>query len=196
MRTGPAWIDARERASAYAARAVRFRSASGSAGAGRGGAPAQATRRAMAEKRMDGRLPPMELGTANKRECATPPRGRSCAQGRFPVSSAARSECEKEAVNDECQPALRTLAACGPFGPSVTSYSTFWPSARLRKPSAWIAVWWTNTSLPPPSGVMKPNPFASLNHFTVPVAIDHSHVAPDWPPSLYMELPVQNHHCR
>src|SRR6266849_2547230 len=34
-----------------------------------------------------------------------------------------------------------------------------------------MAVWWTNTSLPPPSGVMKPNPFESLNHFTLPVAI-------------------------
>src|SRR4029079_6311984 len=28
-----------------------------------------------------------------------------------------------------------------------------------------------NKSSPPPSGVMKPKPFASLNHLTVPVAI-------------------------
>src|SRR5439155_23652692 len=28
-----------------------------------------------------------------------------------------------------------------------------------------------NRSSPPPSGVIKPKPFASLNHFTVPVAI-------------------------
>jgi hypothetical protein len=28
-------------------------------------------------------------------------------------------------------------------------------------------------SSPPPSGVMKPKPFASLNHLTVPVAIVH-----------------------
>src|SRR5437879_9508708 len=28
-----------------------------------------------------------------------------------------------------------------------------------------------NRSSPPPSGVMNPKPFASLNHFTVPVAI-------------------------
>src|SRR5689334_18463384 len=34
-----------------------------------------------------------------------------------------------------------------------------------------IAVWWQKTSSPPPSCVMNPNPFASLNHFTVPVAI-------------------------
>src|SRR5882762_2082809 len=32
-----------------------------------------------------------------------------------------------------------------------------------------MAVWCTKQSLPPFSGVMKPNPFASLNHFTVPV---------------------------
>src|ERR1700737_3034409 len=34
-----------------------------------------------------------------------------------------------------------------------------------------IAVWWQNTSSPPLSWVMKPKPFESLNHFTVPVAI-------------------------
>jgi len=35
--------------------------------------------------------------------------------------------------------------------------------------SAEIAVWWTKQSFSPLSGVMKPKPFASLNHFTVPV---------------------------
>src|SRR5437879_5956101 len=30
-----------------------------------------------------------------------------------------------------------------------------------------------NRSSPPSSGVMKPKPFASLNHLTVPVAIQH-----------------------
>ena len=29
---------------------------------------------------------------------------------------------------------------------------------------------WTNTSFPPPSRAMKPKPFATLNHFTVPVS--------------------------
>src|SRR4051812_17441618 len=33
-----------------------------------------------------------------------------------------------------------------------------------------MAVWWTNTS-GAPSRVMKPKPFASLNHFTVPFSI-------------------------
>src|SRR3954468_11132530 len=31
--------------------------------------------------------------------------------------------------------------------------------------------WWTNRSRLPSSGVMKPNPLSSLNHFTVPVAM-------------------------
>src|SRR5437764_2831598 len=34
-----------------------------------------------------------------------------------------------------------------------------------------MPVWCTNRSLPGSSGVMKPNPLSSLNHFTVPVAI-------------------------
>src|SRR5215213_6081559 len=34
-----------------------------------------------------------------------------------------------------------------------------------------MPVWCTNRSLPWSSGVMKPKPFSSLNHFTVPVAI-------------------------
>src|SRR5438045_3214822 len=64
-----------------------------------------------------------------------------------------------------------TLRASGPFSPSAGSNSTRAPSARVLKPSLVIALKWTNTSLPPSSGVMKPYPFASLNHFTVPVAI-------------------------
>src|SRR4051794_31097447 len=34
-----------------------------------------------------------------------------------------------------------------------------------------MPVWWTNRSRPSSSGVMKPKPLSSLNHFTVPVAI-------------------------
>src|SRR5271166_6279945 len=30
---------------------------------------------------------------------------------------------------------------------------------------------WTNASLPPSSGWMKPKPFCGLNHFTVPIAM-------------------------
>src|SRR5206468_2473865 len=57
------------------------------------------------------------------------------------------------------------------FAPSTASNCTFAPSASDLKPSPTIDEWWTNTSLPPSAGVMNPYPFASLNHLTVPVAI-------------------------
>src|SRR4029450_1803209 len=63
------------------------------------------------------------------------------------------------------------LLACLPFGPWVTSKLTFWPSFRVLNPGMLIAEKCANRSSPPPSGVMKPNPLASLNHLTVPVAI-------------------------
>src|SRR4029079_11396489 len=67
-----------------------------------------------------------------------------------------------------------TFAAWRPFGPCTRSNSTVAPSASERKPLALIAEKWTNTSSPP-SIVMNPKPFASLNHFTVPVLrIDES----------------------
>src|SRR5262245_16866992 len=49
------------------------------------------------------------------------------------------------------------------------SNSTLSPSARLLNPDPWIALWWTKQSFCPSEGVMKPKPFASLNHLTVPV---------------------------
>src|SRR3989442_7898923 len=73
-------------------------------------------------------------------------------------------------ANNRSAQTLRTFCACKPFGPWATSNSTVSPSARLRKPSAWIAVKWTNTS-GPDSCAIKPKPFASLNHFTLPLAI-------------------------
>src|SRR5438132_13473991 len=63
------------------------------------------------------------------------------------------------------------LEACFPLGPVVTSNETFWPSFSDLKPGMLIAEKCANRSSPPPSGVMKPKPLASLNHFTVPVAI-------------------------
>src|SRR6188472_4542812 len=63
------------------------------------------------------------------------------------------------------------LLACLPLGPVVTSKETFWPSFSVLKPCILIAEKCAKRSSPPPSGVMKPKPFASLNHFTVPVAI-------------------------
>src|ERR1700710_1763642 len=61
--------------------------------------------------------------------------------------------------------------ACLPLGPCVTSNETFWPSLRDLNPCMLIAEKCAKRSSPPPSGVMKPKPFESLNHLTVPVAI-------------------------
>src|SRR5215216_4514251 len=66
-----------------------------------------------------------------------------------------------------------TFVACGPLPDSPSSYSTFAPSASVRKPSPAIPEKCTNASFPPSSGVMKPKPFSSLNHLTTPVAIQH-----------------------
>src|SRR5687767_3996755 len=68
-------------------------------------------------------------------------------------------------------PTSLTSEAWGPLAPSVTSYSTFAPSASDLKPSPWMLLKWTKTSFEPSSGVMKPYPFSSLNHLTVPVAM-------------------------
>src|SRR5580704_82023 len=51
------------------------------------------------------------------------------------------------------------------------SNETFWPSARVRIPAASTAETWTNTSLPPPSGEMKPKPLVVLKNFTVPMVM-------------------------
>src|SRR5215207_8943288 len=42
---------------------------------------------------------------------------------------------------------------------SAVSKETFWPSTSPRSPARSSAVAWTNTSLPPLSGWMKPKPF-------------------------------------
>src|SRR3954466_5387584 len=55
------------------------------------------------------------------------------------------------------------------------SNSTFLPSANDLKPLPWMAEWCTKQSFCPFDGVMKPKPFASLNHFTVPVVRAMSH---------------------
>src|SRR5215213_1570772 len=66
-----------------------------------------------------------------------------------------------------------TFVAWGPLPDSPSSYSTFAPSASVRKPSPEMPEKWTKASFPPSSGVMNPKPFSSLNHFTTPVAIQH-----------------------
>src|SRR5690348_8308138 len=52
---------------------------------------------------------------------------------------------------------------------------TCWPSFSVRRPAACTAVTCTNTSLPPPSGEMKPKPLVVLKNFTVPVVISVFH---------------------
>src|SRR3954469_20140162 len=66
------------------------------------------------------------------------------------------------------------LAARGPFGLCSTSYCTLSFSFSVLKPLAWMDEKCTKRSLLPSSGVMKPKPLASLNHFTLPVLIFHS----------------------
>src|ERR1700722_15053839 len=51
------------------------------------------------------------------------------------------------------------------------SKDTFWPSDSEVIPAASRAVAWTNTSLAPPSGEMKPKPLEELKNFTVPMVI-------------------------
>lgn len=63
------------------------------------------------------------------------------------------------------------LEACLPLGPWVTSNCTFCPSLRVLNPFMLMAEKCANKSSPPSSGVIKPKPFASLNHLTVPIAI-------------------------
>ena len=61
--------------------------------------------------------------------------------------------------------------ACLPLAPSVISKETRWPSFKLLKPGILIAEKCAKRSSPPASGVTKPKPLESLNHFTVPSAI-------------------------
>src|SRR6185295_6597498 len=63
------------------------------------------------------------------------------------------------------------LEACFPLGPCTTSKLTFCPSFSVLNPDMLMAEKWAKRSSLPSSGVMNPYPFASLNHFTVPVAM-------------------------
>src|SRR4051794_12805852 len=69
-----------------------------------------------------------------------------------------------------------TFVALGPLGPLSASNETLAPSASVLKPLPAMLLWCTNRSLLWSSGVMKPKPFSSLNHLTVPVAIMRSSV--------------------
>src|SRR5882762_10118195 len=54
---------------------------------------------------------------------------------------------------------------------TLDSKESFWPSLSELRPARSTALMWTNTSLPPSSGAMKPKPLVALNHLTVPVVI-------------------------
>src|SRR5918999_5174877 len=66
------------------------------------------------------------------------------------------------------------FVARAPFGLCSTSYWTLSFSFSVLNPDAWMAEKCTKRSLLPSSGVMKPKPLASLNHFTLPVLMSVS----------------------
>src|SRR3954453_8983861 len=68
-----------------------------------------------------------------------------------------------------------TLTAFGTLSPASDSYSTRAPSASEREAPASILLWSTKRSFLPSSCVMKPKPFSSLNHLTVPCAMYFLH---------------------
>src|ERR1017187_9391466 len=74
---------------------------------------------------------------------------------------------EKDGGSASANYRAATFEACRPLGPVVTSNSTAWPSFSDLYPSAVMAEKWTKTSSPDWRW-MNPNPFAALNHFTVP----------------------------
>src|SRR5256885_3958957 len=69
------------------------------------------------------------------------------------------------------------LAARGPLGLCSTSYCTLSFSFSVLNPLAWMDEKCTKRSLLPSSGVMKPKPLASLNHFTVPVLMSDASIS-------------------
>src|ERR1700722_5034194 len=98
---------------------------------------------------------PLEEATINKKP-------RPCRRG----SGSSASDYENQAT-------FRFPADERPVRLSATiSKATFCPSLSSLSPARSTALIWTNTSLPPSSGWMKPKPFVALNHLTVPIAID------------------------
>src|SRR5450755_3313155 len=80
----------------------------------------------------------------------------------------------------------RLVAAVFPVRSMPTSYSTFEPGVRsVAEPSVSLEMW-KNTSLPPLSGRMKPNPLSSKYLTIEPVCSPEVHEAPSelgaaWP---------------
>src|SRR6185312_7468796 len=85
---------------------------------------------------------------------------------------------KKQAAILACRPPVcRTyqrffrFTALEPLASGWMSKDTFWPSDNEFIPAASSAVAWTNTSLAPPSGEMKPKPLDELKNFTVPIVM-------------------------
>src|SRR3974390_1163743 len=78
---------------------------------------------------------------------------------------------ESSAACTFLQTALR-LVAFEPRASGWISNETLWPSFRLRRPAASTADACTKTSLPPPSGAIKPMPLDVLKNSTVPMVIE------------------------
>jgi hypothetical protein len=86
-----------------------------------------------------------------------------------------------------CQVALFTFLASGPRSLSSTSKMTMSPSDRVLNPVMSMAEKWTKTSRPSFS-LMKPYPFLSLNHFTVPFAKTLTSSSPKFPSKMSLCL--------
>src|SRR5690606_15087346 len=89
-------------------------------------------------------------------------------QAAAPARQTEPSPTTRNGVADQ---SIARLTAFGPLPRLSGSVSklTFCPSSRPGRPDAWTAEICTNTSFSPPSGVMKPKPFAWLKNLTVPV---------------------------
>src|ERR1700730_17879104 len=74
----------------------------------------------------------------------------------------------------------RRLSATGLPRLSTISNVTLSPSCRYSMPARCTAEMWTNKSLPPSSGPIKPKRLSMLNHFTVPVSMPPSSQKAEW----------------
>src|ERR1700709_431297 len=91
---------------------------------------------------------------------------------RFPLAGFSFDVVAPNTGRRPCQTARRFSALVLPrIESTLDSNESFWPSLSELRPARSTALMCTNTSLPPSSGAMKPNPLVALNHLTVPVVI-------------------------
>ena len=80
------------------------------------------------------------------------------------------------------QSASAMNVALRPLPVSITLVRTRCPSDRFDNRAARSTVMWTKTSSPPLSSAMKPIPFVSENHFTIPEISTPVSVCGPWTP--------------